>query len=1010
MAPTVSGTKGRKDEDIKVLCFTWNVGNAKADAEELQHWLPENGGHYDLVVVGTQENSAVTAKSASSASLELSEKSLQEDDDDEDEDEKSMPTAPATPGTARGASRRFKKRESSRRSSNVDLTQSGNAWETMVSERLGDDFWCLAHVTLGEMRLTVYCSREHEDVHDVATARAATGIGGIGFNKGGLVVRCVVGSTSLAFCSCHLAAHEGEQHNNARNEMCRSILKKTMGGGIGGVTGGAPKGRALDVAHSVDHLIWLGDLNYRVDLSLSTQAAADGSKDKPDKSAHHAAVSKLIEEEKWDALIGADQLRHSRAAGDAFVGFTEGDMKFSPTFKVQRKGGVLYKKQRTPSYCDRVLWKTLVPKYASQVRQMLLNGVVDVTTSDHKPVVSALHIAPTPQIEFSKEVEATINLSQLKLTDIMAADLGLTSDPYCRFYTHPPGLLKAGKQGAKTPVIFFVGKNAKVNPLTACCIGAYSEDSVERLKGGNNVCQWKDHNVPHLHLHAPLEKLKDAVLIITVFDFNRFRPDEPLGVVTVPLGPPAIQGTPIPKFNKRGTWKAVQKEVSRRSRGDESSRSDDAYVIAVDEPIVFGHSTTGTGRLSCKLQVSKYDPAASGGFMSRLLGGRHRRTHEKAAKLEGEGDYMGAAKALEKENSAMSIEDEDVSDPDVVRLRVQDLTRLAEMKWRYKVVDKGESAHDAALDLLTRAKGLINRHREHVLAKSAGGNVREKSTKSDRVVAAAAQAGKAMGGVSKAMRSSLKTPPPDAEGASSAAGDSVAMPTTPEAFRMAWAKELSAVLQGLCATRVIFKTGKESEVEADLLEAISLQEGAGLEMELGASLNSLGELKKKGGNYDEAEQHFTRSLSLRRGHKLAVESDDEAHAKDMAVAQSLVSLGNLHTERGDKAQEAGESAQAKASYAKARGFLEESKDCYVRGAGGQEMHPRVAWALEALGRLNEKEGNIDDALTCFEKATDIRTQLQKRDESIECFTKELADNQSKMADLRRQRGLRPDRV
>ena len=66
-------------------------------------------------------------------------------------------------------------------------------------------------------------------------------------------------------------------------------------------------------------------------------------------------------------------------------------------------------------------------------------------------------------------------------------------------------MLKAGKQGAKTPVIFFVGKNAKVNPLTACCIGAYSEDSVERLKGGNNVCQWKDHNVPHLHLHAPLE-------------------------------------------------------------------------------------------------------------------------------------------------------------------------------------------------------------------------------------------------------------------------------------------------------------------------------------------------------------------------------------------------------------------------------------------------------------------------------------------------------------------------
>lgn len=80
--------------------------------------------------------------------------------------------------------------------------------------------------------------------------------------------------------------------------------------------------------------------------------------------------------------------------------------------------------------------------------------------------------------------------------------------------------------------------------------------------------------------------------------------------------------------------------------------------------------------------------------MSRLLLGFQRRFHTQAAKLEKEGDYMGAAKALEEIVDKAEVEKDDVEkigDSAYVRSRVKYLTRASEMKWRFKIVDKGES-------------------------------------------------------------------------------------------------------------------------------------------------------------------------------------------------------------------------------------------------------------------------------------------------------------------------------
>eukprot|EP00955_Chlamydomonas_euryale_P061857 358199-Chlamydomonas_euryale.AAC.3 len=53
----------------------------------------------------------------------------------------------------------------------------------------------------------------------------------------------------------------------------------------------------------------------------------------------------------------------------AFLGFTEPVIDFPPTFKVQRVDGIEYKPQRSPAWCDRVLYRGNVPHKQATVRR-----------------------------------------------------------------------------------------------------------------------------------------------------------------------------------------------------------------------------------------------------------------------------------------------------------------------------------------------------------------------------------------------------------------------------------------------------------------------------------------------------------------------------------------------------------------------------------------------------------------------------------------------------------------
>jgi hypothetical protein len=90
----------------------------------------------------------------------------------------------------------------------------------------------------------------------------------------------------------------------------------------------------------------------------------------PKHEDHWKAVCSLVDKSDWTALLAADQLRRSIAAGVVFSEFCEGDASFAPTFKMERVEGSKYKQQRIPSYTDRILWRSM-PHLKDNITQVI---------------------------------------------------------------------------------------------------------------------------------------------------------------------------------------------------------------------------------------------------------------------------------------------------------------------------------------------------------------------------------------------------------------------------------------------------------------------------------------------------------------------------------------------------------------------------------------------------------------------------------------------------------------
>ncbi|CAB9511850.1 72 kDa inositol polyphosphate 5-phosphatase [Seminavis robusta] len=387
-----------EDEDIKVLCCTANIGNAEPTMESMQAWIPLQGkrslvtpledhdpdlkqGNFHLIVIGMQESTwkESTGRKSSMDELGHSKKELTEDE---------ILNAMEDANTA--------------------------ALKDMIQKTLGVDYHMVAEDLRGQMRLFIFALVDiYDDIDTVRISGANTGIGGVMANKGGIVVTLNYKTTRLSFLSAHLAAHEGESYYKARCDNIETILTESRTYDLSS---------KLGASISSHHMFVMGDLNFRTKFK--------------EEMTHEASVQKalnLIELKDYDALYEYDELIEGLRNGDLLLGFQTLPCLFPPTFKVEREAGFNYKRQRTPSYTDRILFKS-AEGLKNNLDPLAYEACVGFETSDHKPIRAAFSIAPnelngTP----IKDVDVRIVFKNMRCRDLPAADSNGLSDPYLMF-------------------------------------------------------------------------------------------------------------------------------------------------------------------------------------------------------------------------------------------------------------------------------------------------------------------------------------------------------------------------------------------------------------------------------------------------------------------------------------------------------------------------------------------------------------------------------------------------
>ena len=271
----------------------------------------------------------------------------------------------------------------------------GAAFDALVAP-LARTHVVVARDGLRRVRLAVLVrARLARLVRAVEHAHFATGAAGLVGTKGAAAVALALGDTRLCVVGCHLAAHE---HGGAtRNAQYAAVVRALRLG----------HARA-DVLSQYDHVLWCGDLNYRVALPAAQSIA-------------------FIRARQNDALLAHDQLTRVRREKLAFVDFAEATINFAPTYKIapglyspsarsssrssstkvkdsssasDNKTEGEYIAKRNPSWCDRVLWKS--SPAAVPLTPAVYTASSVSAASDHRPVHAVLRtrilLPPAPAL------------------------------------------------------------------------------------------------------------------------------------------------------------------------------------------------------------------------------------------------------------------------------------------------------------------------------------------------------------------------------------------------------------------------------------------------------------------------------------------------------------------------------------------------------------------------------------------------------------------------------------
>ncbi|KAL7716232.1 Inositol polyphosphate 5-phosphatase [Entamoeba marina] len=307
-------------KEVTVLACTWNVNQCVFTREEVDRWTSGIQSKPDIIVVALQElemsvDAIITGKKYSEKATEW--QSL--------------------------------------------LTSSVNRGTTKYTK--------LGYFQLCGVLLYIYYKNELKNhISEVSYSSCRVGaMSGKLANKGGVAYRFKIYDSTVCFVASHLAAHQ--QFIEKRNQDWAEIAKTNIN-----FFGKDSMNHTINI---LDHdiVVWMGDLNYRIDLT-------------------DFEVRKFAKTKNYFELYKHDQLITSLRNKLVFNGFSEQQINFAPTFKI-KIGENVYKDNRVPAWCDRVLYKT-ENRHHVEVKEYKSH---EIYCSDHKPVTClfSMHLQETNQ-------------------------------------------------------------------------------------------------------------------------------------------------------------------------------------------------------------------------------------------------------------------------------------------------------------------------------------------------------------------------------------------------------------------------------------------------------------------------------------------------------------------------------------------------------------------------------------------------------------------------------------
>ncbi|KAH7141259.1 Endonuclease/exonuclease/phosphatase [Dactylonectria estremocensis] len=291
-------------------------------------------------------------------------------------------------------------------------------WQAALEAALPLGYELITREQMTGLLLLVYASPEvAATISNVSTKQVGTGLLGYFGNKGAVSTRLVLGETTrMVFINSHLASGAGSSYLDRRCWDVGQILSKTQFDPI--VFAGVDEETEEKIGDE-DLAFWFGDLNFRLDglpgddirrlLTLHARGeygagddtsktqlneqgvivmkTADTDDDTTTMSSLHSrdesfdSASSLPDPDDFpddpsqdptslqatiDSLLPHDQLRRMIKQRKVFHdGWREGAITFLPTYKYDVGTVGLFdtsEKQRAPSWCDRILFRTRTDK------------------------------------------------------------------------------------------------------------------------------------------------------------------------------------------------------------------------------------------------------------------------------------------------------------------------------------------------------------------------------------------------------------------------------------------------------------------------------------------------------------------------------------------------------------------------------------------------------------------------------------------------------------------------